>query len=92
MAPGAQGRGVGRAVLSRVLRDCEAVGLRQVMAVIGDSGNAASIGLHRSLDFQDAGVGSSLGFKFGRWVDIVWMQLSLNGGDTRNPDATGIAL
>lgn len=92
VAPDAIGRGVGRAVLSEVVAACEALGLRQLVAVIGDSGNAASIGLHRSLGFQDAGVGRSLGHKHGRWVDIVWMQKALNGGDTRAPDAPGLAL
>jgi phosphinothricin acetyltransferase len=92
VAPDAAGRGVGRAVLSRVLEACEALRLRQVVAVIGDSGNAASIGLHRALGFEDAGVGRSFGFKHGRWVDIVFMQKPLNGGDTRPPDAPGIRL
>lgn len=92
VAPDAVGRGVGRAVLSRVMEACEAFGLRQVVAVIGDSGNAASIGLHRSLGFEDAGIGRSLGFKHGRWVDIVWMQKSLNGGDKTPPTGLGIKL
>ena len=92
VAPDAVGRGVGRAVLSRVMEACEAFGLRQVVAVIGDSGNAASIGLHRSLGFEDAGIGRSFGFKHGRWVDIVWMQKSLNGGDKTPPTAHGIKL
>ncbi|WP_411288224.1 GNAT family N-acetyltransferase [Phenylobacterium sp.] len=87
VAPDAAGRGVGRAVLSAVLGACEGLGLRQVVAVIGDSGNAASIGLHRSLGFADAGVGRSLGYKHGRWVDVVWMQKALTGGDTRAPEA-----
>ncbi|WP_293899245.1 GNAT family N-acetyltransferase [Phenylobacterium sp.] len=92
VAPDATGQGVGRAVLAHVVGDCEAFGLRQLVAVIGDSGNAASIGLHRSLGFEDAGVGRSFGFKHGRWVDIVWMQRSLNGGDARAPDTPGLFL
>jgi len=60
--------------------------------VIGDSGNAASIGLHRSLGFVDAGVGRSFGWKHGRWVDIVWMQKALNGGDQTAPDGPGARL
>jgi L-amino acid N-acyltransferase YncA len=91
VAPQAAGRGVGRAVLSAVLGQCETLGLRQAVAVIGDSGNAASIGLHRALGFQDAGVGRSFGFKHGRWVDVVWMQKALNGGDSLPPDGRGIA-
>lgn len=92
VAPDAQGRGVGRTLLAPVLKACEDYGLRQVVAVIGDSQNAASIGLHRSLGFEHQGVGRSFGFKHGRWVDIVWMQKSLNGGDTRPPDRDGIPL
>ena len=92
IAPDAIGRGVGRAVLSAVLEACEALGVRQVVAVIGDSGNTASIGLHSALGFAHSGVGKSFGFKHGRWVDIVWMQKALNGGDTRPPDGDGLKL
>ena len=92
IAPNAIGMGVGRAVLSAVIAECEALGIRQLVAVIGDSGNAASIGLHRSLGFVDAGVGRSFGFKHGRWVDVVWMQKSLNGGDQTAPDTPGVKL
>lgn len=90
IAPDATGRGVGRAVLGAVLEACRGLGVRQVVAVIGDSGNAASIGLHRAMGFEPAGVGRSFGFKHGRWVDIVWMQKALNGGDERPPEGPGI--
>jgi phosphinothricin acetyltransferase len=92
IAPDAIGQGVGRMVLAAVIAACESLGIRQLVAVIGDSGNAASIGLHRSLGFVDAGVGKSFGFKHGRWVDIVWMQKSLNGGDQTPPDTSGVRL
>lgn len=92
VAPDAVGRGVGRAVLGRVVARCEALGVRQVVAVIGDSANAASIGLHRGLGFIDAGVGQNLGFKHGRWVDVVWMQKALNGGDQTPPSGPGLKL
>ena len=85
VAPEAMGRGVGRALLSAVIEACERLGKRQMIAVIGDSANAASIGLHTALGFTRAGVGQALGFKHGRWVDIVWMQRALNGGDTDVP-------
>ncbi|MDZ4375332.1 MAG: N-acetyltransferase family protein [Phenylobacterium sp.] len=91
VSPEAVGRGVGRAVLAAVIAECEILGMRQVVAVIGDSDNAASIGLHRALGFQDAGVGRSFGFKHGRWVDIVWMQKPLNGGDTTKPAGSGVS-
>ena len=92
VAPEAVGRGVGRAVLSAAIAACAPLGIRQVVAVIGDSGNAASIGLHSALGFRHSGVGHSFGFKHGRWVDIVWMQLALNGGDSIAPDLPGLQL
>jgi phosphinothricin acetyltransferase len=79
------GQGIGRALVAEVIRRCEALGLRQLTAVIGDSANAGSIGLHRSLGFVETGIGRALGFKHGRWVDIVWMQRPLNGGDATLP-------
>lgn len=92
IAPDMQGRGVGKAVLSAVIAACESLGIRQVVAVIGDSGNAGSIGLHRSLGFTHKGIGEGFGYKHGRWVDIVWMQKALNGGTGREPDAPGLVL
>ena len=92
VAPDALGQGVGRAVLSKVLEACKAMGLRQVIAVIGDSANAASIGLHHALGFEPGGVGRSLGFKHGRWVDVVWMQKALGGGDSAAPSSSGLTL
>ena len=92
IAPDAVGNGVGRAVLAAVIEACEALGVRQLVAVIGDSGNAASIGLHTALGFTHQGVGKSFGFKHGRWVDIVWMQKALNGGDLTPPGGAGVRL
>ena len=92
VAPDAIGKGVGRAVLTEVLKACEALGVRQVMAVIGDSNNAGSIGLHTALGFEPAGICRSVGFKHGQWVDTVWMQKPLNAGDSTPPDAPGLAL
>lgn len=87
-----RGRGVGKALLSDVLKACTALGMRQMVAVIGDSANAASVGLHRALGFELAGTGRSLGFKHGRWLDVVWMQKALNGGDCGSPTGSGLAL
>lgn len=92
VGPKAKGQGVGRAVLCAVISACEALGVRQLMAVIGDSGNQGSIGLHTALGFERTGISRSVGFKHGRWVDTVWMQKALNGGDNRAPDAAGLAL
>lgn len=80
VAPGASGRGVGRALLSRLIDDCTQSGYRQMLAVIGDSDNAASIGLHRACGFAPTGTLHAVGFKFGRWVDSVIMQRPLGDG------------
>ena len=90
--PDQMGRGVGKALVAEVIADCEVLGVRQMIAVIGDSANAGSIGLHRSLGFESAGVGRAFGFKFGRWVDVVWMQKTLGAGADALPDGTGLAL
>lgn len=92
VSPRAKGLGVGRAVLSRVIDDCAALGLRQIMAVIGGSGNEGSIGLHTALGFTRQGVITGVGYKFGRWEDIVLMQRPLNGGAGIAPDAAGLEL
>ena len=92
VGPDAVGKGVGKALLAALISACEALGLRQICAVIGDSGNAASIGLHASLGFEQKGVFPDMGYKFGRWVDLVWMQRPLNGGGDREPDAAGMEL
>jgi len=85
--PDAQGRGIGRTLLAELVRRCEALGYRQMIAVIGDSANAASIGLHASAGFLRAGTLRSAGFKFGRWVDSVLMQRPLGAGDGTPPAA-----
>jgi L-amino acid N-acyltransferase YncA len=82
---GAEGRGVGGALLAELIRRCEAAGYRQLVAVIGDSANAASIGLHASQGFLHVGTLRSAGFKFGRWVDSVIMQRPLGTGDGSPP-------
>lgn len=78
-------RGVGRALLSELIARCEKLDVRQVIAVIGDSGNAASIGLHAALGFERIGVLPNVGFKFGRWVDSVLMQRAIGSGGTSLP-------
>ena len=90
--PDMVGRGVGRALVGEIIRICEAMGLRQLVAVIGDSENAASRGLHRSLGFTEIGVGRAFGYKHGRWVDIVQMQRALGPGAAAEPDAEGLNL
>ena len=80
-----QGRGVGRALLEELVRRCEALGYRQIIAVIGDSANAASISLHAAAGFLRVGTLRSAGFKLGRWVDSVFMQRPLGSGDGSTP-------
>jgi L-amino acid N-acyltransferase YncA len=85
LAPEAQGQRIGRPLLAELLAQCEARGARQMLAVIGDSANAASIRVHRALGFADAGLMKSAGWKFGRWLDVVLMQRSLGAGDAIAP-------
>lgn len=82
VAPDAARQGLGRALVAELLTRCETAGYRQVIAVIGDSGNLGSIRLHRALGFSDTGVLRSVGFKFGRWLDCVILQRALGPGDT----------
>jgi L-amino acid N-acyltransferase YncA len=79
--PAHTGRGLGRLLLAEVIEACASVGYRQIVAVIGGSDNAASIGLHASLGFEPAGMLRSVGFKFGRWLDSVLMQRALGSGN-----------
>jgi L-amino acid N-acyltransferase YncA len=85
VAPGLAGRGLGRALLTALIERTTAWGARQMIAVIGDSANAGSIGLHASLGFRMVGTFRSIGFKRARWVDSVMMQLALGDGDTSDP-------
>ena len=81
LAPESVGRGFGRLLLAELLARCEAAGARQMLAVIGDSGNAASIGVHHALGFTPAGTLRAAGWKFDRWLDVVIMQKALGPGD-----------
>jgi phosphinothricin acetyltransferase len=82
---GQQGRGIGKALLGQLIGRCTSLNYRQMIAVIGDSANTASIRLHAGLGFLRVGVLRSTGFKFGRWVDSVYMQLPLGAGDGTKP-------
>ena len=82
---GLQGKGIGKALLAELVARCQVLDYRQMIAVIGDSANAASIALHASLGFVRAGNLRSSGYKFGRWVDSVLMQLPLGEGDGSKP-------
>lgn len=78
-------RGIGRELLTRLIEQCAAAGFRQIVAVIGDTANAASIGLHEACGYARIGVQPAVGFKLGRWVDGVIMQRVLGGGSTTAP-------
>lgn len=83
------GRGMGRALLEVLIETCTGAGYRQLIAVIGDSGNAGSIGLHAACGFVRTGLLPGVGFKFGRWVDSVLMQRALGEGERTLPDGAG---
>ncbi len=85
LAPDAHRKGLGRALLAELLARCEAAGIRKVMAIIGDSANAGSVGVHLALGFEEVGKIKSCGWKFGAWRDIVIMQKTLGAGDTQPP-------
>ena len=82
---GSQRKGIGKALLAELIARCAALNYRQIIAVIGDSANFASIAVHASLGFVRAGNLRSTGYKFGRWVDTVLMQLPLGEGDGSKP-------
>lgn len=85
MAPDLHRRGLGRALLAELAARAQAGGVRKLIAVIGDSANAGSIGVHRSIGFTHVGVLKSCGWKFDQWRDIVLMEKVLGAGDATSP-------
>jgi L-amino acid N-acyltransferase YncA len=83
---GMAGFGIGHALLAAVIQHCTASGRRQMVAIIGNSENSASIRLHARLGFRQVGVFESVGFKHGRWLDTVIMQRELGEGASTTPD------
>ncbi|NIJ08125.1 phosphinothricin acetyltransferase [Sphingomonas vulcanisoli] len=75
--PDRTGQGLGAALLDALIEASRAFGFREILAVIGDSDNAGSIGVHRRFGFTDAGVIRNVGYKFDRWLDVVFLQLSI---------------
>lgn len=87
VAPEAKGRGVGSLLMQALIETARAAGFRQIIAVIGDGhADSASVRLHEKLGFRHSGRLEGSGYKHGRWLDTVFMQLSLNGGATLPPD------
>lgn len=85
VADAARGQGVGRLLLAALSQQAQAAGVRKLLAVIGDSNNAGSIGVHRAAGFTEIGVMRSVGWKFDRWLDIVLMEKVLGDGDSSPP-------
>ena len=84
--PGKGGQGIGSALLGELIRQGEALGYRQMIAIIGDRANESSIRLHARHGFRDCGTLAAVGFKHGRWVDTVFMQRALGAGESTLPD------
>jgi L-amino acid N-acyltransferase YncA len=85
--PDAAGQRIGNKLLAQLVKHAEAAGVRKLIAVIGDSGNVPSIGVHRSMGFRHVGTIESCGWKFGRWLDIVLMDKSIGEGSRTAPEA-----
>ncbi|MGO4390136.1 N-acetyltransferase family protein [Variovorax sp. M-6] len=86
LADGARGQGLGARLLSALSQAAETVGVRKLIAVIGDSANAGSIGVHRAQGFTHVGVLKDCGWKFGAWRDVVLMEKVLGEGATTRPE------
>lgn len=85
VANGLHSKGMGRALLAELALNAEKAGVRKLIAVIGDSANAGSVGVHRSVGFTDVGILKSCGWKFGKWLDVVLMEKPLGLGDSIPP-------
>jgi phosphinothricin acetyltransferase len=90
VAPDCHGQGIGRALVDRLVSQAGARGFRQMIAVIGDSAQAASIALHRATGFKMIGTFANVGFKFGRWLDTVLMQRPLGDGGATLPQPANL--
>jgi L-amino acid N-acyltransferase YncA len=91
IAPEAKGRGLGAQLLERLIAESRSRGFRQIVAVIGDgSPESASVRLHERLGFRHSGRLEGSGYKHGRWLDTVFMQLALNGGASMPPDPSSL--
>jgi len=85
LAPAARGQGVGKLLLAELIGRCERLGIRQMLAVIGDAANMGSISVHRSCGFEHTGTFAAAGWKFERWLDVVMMQRRLGTGADAAP-------
>ncbi|MEN9539436.1 MAG: hypothetical protein RLZZ126_1671 [Pseudomonadota bacterium] len=85
VAHDAQARGLGRLLMAELVAQAERRGVRKLIAIIGDSANAGSVGVHRAAGFTDVGVLHACGWKFGRWLDVVMMEKTLGAGARTAP-------
>jgi phosphinothricin acetyltransferase len=85
LAPAAQGRGLGRLLLEELMARAERAGVRKLIAVIGDSSNKGSVGVHTACGFQPVGVLANCGWKFDRWLDVVLMDRVVGSGSSQAP-------
>jgi L-amino acid N-acyltransferase YncA len=85
LSPEAAGKGIGRTLLAELMAQAQRVGVRKLIAVIGDSANAGSIAVHTSAGFQSVGVLKSCGWKFDKWLDVVMMDKALGEADSTAP-------
>jgi L-amino acid N-acyltransferase YncA len=90
VAANLQAKGMGRALLAELASKAESIGVRKLIAVIGDSANAGSIGVHRSVGFTHVGILKACGWKFDQWRDVVMMEKSLGFGDRTSPVSTAL--
>jgi len=86
LAEAARGKGLGAQLLAALAKEAEAVGVRKLIAVIGDSANAGSVGVHRAQGFSHVGVLKDCGWKFGKWLDVVLMEKTLGEGSSTTPE------
>ncbi len=86
VAEEARGQGVGRMLLQALCHECESAGVRKLIAVIGDSANAGSVGVHRAAGFTPVGTLSNVGWKFNRWLDVVMMEKPLGEAASTAPE------
>ncbi len=86
VANSARGEGIGRALLATLIEQAQAAGVRQLLAVVGDSGNLGSIALHKALGFEQTGLMRAVGWKHGAWRDVVLMQRPLGSSDLESPE------
>ena len=86
LAPEAAGKGLGTLLLNALIARAQTLGVRKLIAVIGDSANGGSVGVHRKAGFAQVGVLQSCGWKFGRWLDVVLMDKTLGDGDSTSPE------